>query len=220
MKYDKFTFLYPPRKGGDGIEPDTLGLYERRDYGAQFKKNGTGGILAISPDKQIIARRRNGKAHLVWTPDDTTRQAFLHLPDRWYYFGAELLHSKVAKHVVNGQTRVLRHINYINEVLVADGEYLVGTTFTERQQILATMFPNAVDHISGGYKVIDANTWLAINYDSGFKALFDKIKERGLPEDEGVVLKKRSAKLAFCTSETANDSWQAKCRLPTKNFQR
>jgi hypothetical protein len=209
MKYHTFSYLYPPRPD-NAIPPNMLGFYEQRGYVCQLKKNGTGNVMAISPDRQIIAMNRHHDVHKLWTPDEITRRAFLDLPgDGWYYLVAELLHSKVIG---------MRHINYINDILVADGEYLIGTTFAQRQNLLAALFPNAVTHIDGGYKVIDANTWLAVNHKSGFAALFDALGRKKQPEDEGLVLKNPNAKLAYCTTAKSNSSWQVKCRISTKNY--
>ena len=132
--------------------PVTLPLYEARGYVAQYKKNGQANVMAISPDRQIIAMNRHNEKHRQWQPSGATQTAFNDLPRGWYVFCAELLHAKV---------KAIRDINFIHDVLVANGEHLTGTTFADRQTILADLFPNAVDHISGGYRVIDSHTWLA-----------------------------------------------------------
>jgi hypothetical protein len=208
MKYNQFSYLYPPRPDA-AIPPAMLNLYEARGFVAQTKKNGTSNVMAVSPDRKITAMTRHKTDHKLWSPDAITQHAFLDLHGGWYVFVAELLHSKVPG---------LRHTNYINDILVADGEHLTGTTFAERQALLAELFPNAVEHISGGYKVIDSNTWLAENFHSGFSALFETMTSRQQPEDEGLVLKNPNTKLAFCTTASSNSAWQVKCRKPTRNF--
>lgn len=209
MVYNKYTYLYPPRPE-HAILPLDLARFEARGYVCQIKKNGTSNVMAISPDRQITAMMRDRKPHKAWEPDERTRRAFLDLPGKgWYYFCAELLHSKVSG---------LRHTNYIFDILVADGTRLEGTTFSERQTILGDLFPNSVESMGGGYRVIDQHTWLAVTYPGSFYRLFQTIQQRHRPEDEGLVLKKPNAKLAFCVSPTSNEDWQVKCRLPTANY--
>lgn len=208
MNYQSYQYLYPPRPE-NAIMPVSLPLYEARGYVAQFKKNGQSNIMAISPDRKIIAMNRHGQQHRQWQPSEATQAAFNDLRGGWYVFTSELIHAKV---------KVLRDINFIHDILVADSQHLTGTTFAERQTILADLFPHAVDHISGGYRVIDQHTWLAKNYQTGFARLFQGIAERRQAEDEGLVLKNPKARLALCLGERSNVKWQAKCRLPTKNY--
>jgi hypothetical protein len=215
MNYNSYTFFWPPRPKL-AIPPAILPTKEGR-YWAQIKKNGTGNTLALSPDdgkgfgRQLITMTRHNEAHKAWTPDGKTHSAFRNLPGNgWYYFVAELMHNKVPG---------IRHINYINDILVADGESLVGTTFEERQKLLADLFGvenvPAVDFTGEpvGYVPIDANTWLAKNYTGNFLNLFQSLTR---PEDEGLVLKDPKARLAFCSREDSNSAWQLKCRRPTK----
>lgn len=209
MVYEKYRYLFPPRPE-QAISPLSLSLFESRGYVAQLKKNGTSNVMAISPKREIIAMMRDKTAHKAWSPDERTRQTFLNLPGRgWYYFAMELLNNKVPG---------IRHINYIFDILVADGTYLVGKTFLERQAILADLFPDAVDTLGGGHKVIDDHTWLATVSTGGFGRMFASLEQKMRPEDEGLVLKKPEAKLVFCSTATANAGWQVKCRLPTKNY--
>ena len=152
-----------------------------------------------TPPKGPLQHCLNGSGHL----------AFLGLPGGWYVFTAELLHSKVPG---------LRNINYIHDILVTDSEHLTGTTFAERQALLSRLFPDAVEHVSGGYRVINPNTWLANNHTANFATMFKTISEKRNPEDEGLVLKNPTARLAFCLTATSNSAWQAKCRIPHKNY--
>ncbi len=147
---------------------------------------------------------RHNERHKAWQPDESTRKAFRDLPGGWYVFVAELLHSKVPS---------IRNTNYINDILVADSESLVGTTFAERQKMLSELFPGAVPSMARSHSVIDSNTWLARNYKGGFQTLFDSLTAA---EDEGLVLKDPQATLNYCSRATANSGWQVKCQKPTK----
>ena len=206
MHFDDFQYLFPPRPN-KSIPQGLLGFYEQRGYIAQAKKNGACSVIAISPDKKITAMNRHREAHKAWTANPETMTLFTDLPgDGWYVFVAELLHAKVAG---------IKDTNYINDVLVVDGKYLVGTNFVERQAMLQTMFLTGDETETDSHFVLNKTTWLARNHSSGFDALFTSLDK---PEDEGLVLKSPKVPLAPCFREGSNEGWQVKCRRQTKNF--
>lgn len=211
--YTAYRFLWPPRPEKKIYEMQ-LNWFESRGYVAQYKKNGTGNVIAISPQRNIIAMQRKNIPHVLWSPSEHTKDAFRDLKGHgWYVFVAELVHSKVA----NGKAIGLSDINYINDILVADGRYLVGTTFTQRQTMLAELFDLKRRPVAktGSHYVIDQHTWLARNHTSGFQKLFAGLSS---PEDEGLVLKLPTAKLEPCLKLGSNAGWQVKIRKPHENY--
>ncbi len=213
MRFDSWRYLYPPRPVSAGaVAPNFLGHYEREGWVVQAKLNGTCNVMAVAPDRKTIkAMSRHADAHKLWAPSKHTVAPFAKLPgDGWYVFVAELMHSKV--------TGGPRDINYINDILVADGEYLVGTTFAERQELLLKLF-GITDKTKGeiSHYVIDAHTWLARPHSSGFAGLFKTLTDADIMY-EGIVLKNPRGKLAMCGKEAANTKWLAKCRRGGKNY--
>ena len=210
MRFDSWHYLYPPRPE-NAVTKNFLSLYEKQEYLAQIKLNGTANVLSISPDRKVTAMTRHKDNHKQWAPTAATAKVFANLPgDGWYVFVAELMHSKVPG---------IRDINYIHDVLVADGEYLVGTTLEERQKLLESLFGIDRSKVTKdtpiSHFVIDANTWLVRNYRVGFAKLFETLDR---PEYEGLVLKNPKAKLDYCSREKSNSTWQAKVRKPHKNY--
>ena len=208
LPYDEYAFRWPPRpSSARRVLPEMLGHWEAKGWWAQIKKNGTGNVLFVNPERNVRAVRRENKEHKQWVPPPGIANAFAELPGNgWYVFTSELLHNKVAG---------LRNVNYIHDLIVADGWELTGSMFHERQAMLRRLFPNPARSIDGHYYVIDEYTWLAHNYTSGFEALFKSLTR---PDDEGLVLKKPTAKLEMCLREDSNSAWQLKCRRETKNF--
>jgi hypothetical protein len=205
MRYDDFAYLWPPRPD-KAISKSLLPYYENLGWVAQVKLNGTANVMAVSPDRIIKAMTRHNDDHKMWAPSAKTAKIFQSLPGKgWYVFISELMHSKVPG---------IRDINYIHDVVVADGEQLVGSTFADRQKLLENLFkPNTARPIS--HYILDEHTWLAKNHTEDFDDLFEALDR---PEYEGLVLKRPDAKLAPCTRQTANYSWQIKIRRPHKNF--
>lgn len=250
MRYEHYQYLYPPRPDkavpadGGRLTPD-LGTYERKGYVAQVKKNGTCNVIAVSPSKKILALAsidlkkpskaarsrssarheqisrelicmpRHGPAHphKRWSPTPHSSRIFKQIEgEGWFVFAAELLHSK---------TPLIKDTNYVFDILVDNGEYLVGKTFAERQVRLREIFLTLAVGTPAEYEshfVIDENLWLAKTHPAGsnFKAMFARLEKS---EDEGLVLKNPNAKLELCYRETANRGWQVKCRKEHANYQ-
>lgn len=207
MKYDKFTYIYPPR-AENAIPPALLKSYEGRGWIAQVKKNGTNSVIFSSPEKDVFAMNRHAEKHGQWDTEkdpapEATKMIFRKLPGKgWYVLNAELLHSKVSG---------IRNINYVHDILVEDGEYLVGTTYAERYARLLMLFLHSPVAETASHWVLDDHTWLAKNHREGFYGLY---KGLTAPEDEGIVLKKMDGRLA----PRDNRGWTVKCRRPQKNF--
>jgi hypothetical protein len=165
--------------------------------------------MGIAPDRKTVrAMSRHNDEHKQWAPSEHTAHPFSELPgEGWYVFTAELMHSKG-----NG----FRDINYIHDILVADGKPLYGHTFDYRQELLMKLFADKiVDDSPKTHFVIDDHTWLAKNYTEGYAELFE-----GAADDahiEGLVLKNRYSMLLPCMKPTSNAAWSAKVRKPTKN---
>jgi hypothetical protein len=205
MNFSDYSYLWPPRPE-KAVPSMMLDFYENRGHWGQFKKNGTCSVLAVAPDKSIRAMNRHAEEHKMWAPTRQSSAAFETLPGNgWYVFVAELLNNKVT----NGP----KDYNYLNDILVADGEYLVGTTFADRMKRLSTLFKTVGEEDS--HYVVDNHTGIAKCHTEGFSELYSGLHR---PEDEGLVIKNPAAKLAVCGRESSNVNWMVKCRRSTKNY--
>lgn len=207
MDYSEFKYLWPPRPE-KAIPSNLLGFHKKRGYVAQFKKNGTCSVIAVSPDRKLICMNRHNSEHKLWEPTKASSEIFKAIPGKgWYVFVAELLHSKVS----NGQ----KDTNYIFDMIVENSVHLVGVSFVERQQKLQDLFLSGNEDETTSHYVLNANTWLAKNHTEGFKELFEGISSE---EDEGLVLKDPRSELNNCFRPSTNSDWQVKCRKPHKNY--
>jgi len=204
-------YLYPPRPS-EKVSSTMLGFFDKQrtngvaKYITQIKKNGTCSVTIISPDKKVQCWTRHKEAHKAWTPSMKTLSPMIDVSSGWTVFVSELLHSKGT-----GSTDT----QYIFDILVYDNNYMVGSTFGERQNLLMDLFSSNFVDETVSHNVITNKIWLAKNHTSGFKQLFDNITSI---EDEGVVIKEWNAKLDFCSRELANSNWQFKSRKATKNY--
>jgi hypothetical protein len=206
MNYSEYSYLWPPRPK-NAVTKTALPIYNKLSWVAQIKKNGTANVLAVSPEKKLVCMTRHNEPHKMWAPTEASSQAFTALPGSgWYVFVAELLHSK---------TSHIKDTNYVNDILVNNGEYLVGTKFGDRQKLLEKLFNVSELEQTYSHWIVNQNTWIARSYDKDFKSLFESLDK---PEDEGLVMKNPEAPLKLCTLQTSNYSWLAKIRRPTKNY--
>lgn len=204
MKYDKLQYLYPPRPEFT-ITSDILPKIEARKWIAQYKKNGTNCIIFKDPNGKIVYYNRH-KGLQKWDVPSEVNEAFNEiLVGGWFVVVAELLHSK---------HKFFKNILYIHDILVNDGEYLIGTTYADRYAILSKLFHSNVEALS--HYVITKHIWLAKNHKSNFEGLFKGIVDPTM--DEGLVLKDPNSKLTFCTKVESNSSGQIKCRHRTKCY--
>lgn len=209
MPYPEYRYLYPPRPD-TAVPPGMLGFYQKRNWHFQVKKNGTCNVIAVS-GKKFECRQRHGaeNVHKAWTPDAQYLKPFLTLLGKgWYVFAAELLHSK---------TTDIKNKNYIFDIMVCNGEYLVGSTFAERQKILYELFSSKLKEEHYSHWNLDEHVWLAKTFgpEHNMKDFYDSLENI---EDEGLVIKNPTGRLELCTKEKSNGSWMVKCRKEHKNF--
>lgn len=197
-----------------------LHVYENRGWVAQMKKNGTCTVLFVSPEKEIIVKTRHNDDHKRWKPTEKSTHLFKTLPGKgWYVFIVEVLHSKTA---------TIKDTVYIFDILVNDGKMLLGSTFTERMDLLKDLFNvhddgNVVSISNTSHYVLSSNIWLARTITTGFDKIMrvanmQRPDDGGAPVDEGIVLKNPNARLEMPTRQTANSGWQVKCRINHKNY--
>ena len=208
MKYTKYTPLYPPRPEA-AIPPQMLAFYEKRKWIAQYKKNGTNCVIWISPQKKIIIKTRQCENHRAWAMTAYLEGELTRLfPEKkWFVLCTELMHSK---------TPSIKDTIYIHDMLVWKGEFLLGSTFIERQALLDERLKTNVE--SQSHYVCDAKgkVWYAKRFEKGFNGLFLMIKDPKV--DEGLVLKDPNGKLRACLTPKENSGWQVKCRHENKHY--
>lgn len=196
-------YLWPPRPE-TAIPPHMIESFEKRGYVGQIKKNGACTVLFLK-DGQLSAMNRHAEPHANWSPTPNSGRALItRFPSGNYVFVAELLHNKVPG---------MRDILYVNDILVWDGQVLLGTTFRERQEALLNIWEPRETPL--GYNVIDSHLWVARPVASPLEKVFHGLTR---PEDEGLVLKRNEAKLEYPLRAGINTAWQVKCRRRTKGY--
>ena len=208
MKYDKYRYLYPPRPK-NAISPEDLTFWDNDSLLAQPKLNGSNSTI-YTDGKKVIIMNRHGQ-RLTNVRVDDSEILSLYRGNGWMILNCEYLNKN--KGDETGQP--FNHKFVIFDILCYDGDYLVGKTFEERVQILDGLYGQKdceKDYLFG----ISENVYRVKSYLTGFNELYNKLT----PIDmiEGLVMKRRNARLEVGSSENNNTKSQIKCRKGTLNY--
>ena len=206
IAYPAYRYLWPPRPE-NAAPPALIGFYQRRGWTAQIKKNGTCTVIFARGD-EVIFKTRHNEDHKAWVPQPQ-HAAFFSGRAKWNVYVAELLHSKGPQ---------LKNHLYLFDLLVSDGVELIGTTLSERQRILAERFPTPSADIVGSRAGLGARMIAQdVSHATPIDNPIDAWASLGVL-DEGLVFKDPNAKLATCSTSTANGGWQTKIRRGHANY--
>jgi ATP-dependent DNA ligase len=216
MKYTEYKYIYPPRPS-QTTQPSELSKYDNGQFIAQPKYNGTCCVAFISKDSIKIMNRHNRPITSNYSQIDFSG---LHSGDGWMVLCGEFLNKN--KLGEDGKPFNLKFV--IWDILVYDGDYMIGSTFEERLLLLEKLFPTTSTIISkdniksyGHLNVTKhQGVFKAPTYINFFEDLYQDIVNTDLYE--GLVIKRIDAKLSLGLNENNNSNWQIKCRKPTKNY--
>ena len=209
--YASFRYIYPPRPSG-AIHHDHVSRYP--GWIAQYKYNGTRNIIFVFPDGHIELFNRHREHNKAYHPTQEMINAFQSLKlksGRFYVFDGELMHSK---------TRGLKDRLILFDVLVFEGDYLIGSRYIDRYLILEKLLgkPTEFEQETGNqiaYRV-NRNIWFSKIYTKDLQERFKKLIH--MDEVEGLVLKDPNGTLTPGLQEENNGAWMIRVRKPHKNY--
>jgi hypothetical protein len=212
MKYDMYRYLWPPRPETK-IAPTDLGVIESMGWWGQAKMNGTCCTIYVPPrsrnpgDPGFAMGRHGVNNKLQWQPGEAWKAFADTLSGGWYVFVGELLHAKGVG---------VKNTIVLFDLLVDDGEYLVGVPYVERFKRLTQLldFYSEASRIELTHREYNEGVWLIQNHARAFRQWFDAPAPAMV---EGLVFKRKDAPLKLCSKATANAGWQVKCRKPKAN---
>jgi hypothetical protein len=207
-KYLNYRYIFPPRP--KNAIPDTeLGFWDNGSLVAQPKLNGSNCVIFTNGEKTIVMNRHNQRLTNFNISDNEIKD--IYRGEGWMILNGEYMNK--SKSDENNQ--VFNHKFVIFDILGFNGEYLVGKTFEERIQLLDSIYGQVDSEKEYLFKVTE-NVYRVKSYVDDFKSLYDKLT----PIDmiEGLVMKRKNARLELGTSENNNTKSQLKCRKSTKNY--
>jgi len=207
-KYLNYRYIFPPRP--KNAIPDTeLEFWDNGSLIAQPKLNGSNCVIFTNGVKTIVMNRHNQRLTNFNISDNEIKD--IYRGEGWMILNGEYMNK--SKSDENNQ--VFNHKFVIFDILGFNSEYLVGKTFEERIQLLNTIYGQVDSEKEYLFKVTE-NVYRVKSYKDDFKNIFDKLT----PIDmiEGLVMKRKNARLELGTSENNNIKSQLKCRKATKNY--
>lgn len=208
MKYTG-KYIYPPRPK-NSIMSNELDLYEGQNMTGQIKTNGSNCVLSTNGiDYRVMNRHGQRMTNFRLTHDEI--KDIYRGTGEWMMINAEYLN----KNKYDEGNQKFNHKLIIFDILVYNSEYLVGSTFEQRIQLLDKLY-GQVDSEKDYLYRISQNTYRVKSYYVGFKSLFDKYTPIDLVE--GLVLKRKNSKLEISSGTENNWRGQLKSRKPTKNY--
>ena len=205
IKYQSFQYIFPPRPKNP-IPSTDLKIWDNGMMLAQPKINGSNCTIYTN-GKDIYVYNRHGQR---LTGFDISKEEILKLysGNGWWVLNGE--YTNKSKQDENGN--VFSHRFCLFDILVKNNEYLIGTTFQQRVDMMSELYGNPQDYIGQ----ITENTFLVKSFYNDFTTIFNELSK--IDMIEGLVLKRKSAKLEVGTSENNNSKSQIKARKPTKNY--
>ena len=177
---------------------------------AQNESTKANTTIYTNGEKHIVMNRHNQRLTNFRITDEEVSSMYRGNGE-WMVINGEYMNKSQ-----NDETgRPFNHKFVIFDILAYDGDYLVGKTFEERIILLDELYGQIDSDKEYLFKVTE-NVYRVKSYVGDFKSLYDKLT----PIDmiEGLVMKRKNARLELGTSENNNTKSQLKCRKATKNY--
>lgn len=209
MKYTKFTYLYPPRPR-NSVSPEDLDFWDNQTLIAQPKLNGSNCVIFTNGvDYFVMNRHKQRLTNFKITNEELSE---IYRGDgEWMIINGEYMNKSKS----DEKSKVFNHKLVIFDILAYNGEYLVGSTFSDRVELLDKLYGKQESEKDYLYS-ITTNVYRVKSYSNNFKNLFDTITT--IDMIEGLVMKRSNAKLEAGLTESNNIKSQLKCRKPTLNY--
>lgn len=209
MRYLSYRYLYPPRPR-NAIPDSELDFWDDDSLIAQPKLNGSNCLIFTNGVKSVVMNRHNQRLTNFRLSDEEVKDIYRG-SGGWTVLNGEYMNKN--KSDETGQS--FNHKFVIFDILAYDGDYLVGKTFEERVQLLDILYDKVDSEKEYLYKNSE-NVYRVKSYTGDFKSIFDKLT----PIDmiEGLVMKRKNAKLELGTSELNNTKSQIKCRKKCNSY--
>jgi hypothetical protein len=208
MKYEKFRYIYPPRPK-NAFPPSDLNYWDDGSLIGQCKMNGSNASIFIG-DGKIVAMNRHNQVLNGFTLKSEIESLFKE-KEGWFVLNGEYMNK--AKNDERGNP--FNHKLVVFDILVYQSLHLLGSSTIDRLKILDKVLESEECKWEYLTQVSD-NIFKVKSYESGFENLFNDLIKIDMVE--GLVLKRKSARLENGLREDNNSNWMLKTRKPHKNY--
>jgi ATP-dependent DNA ligase len=209
MKYLNYRYIYPPRPE-NAIPSLELIYHDNGSMIGQPKMNGSNCVIFTNGESIHVMNRHGQRL----TRFEIKEEEILNLykgTGAWTVYNFEYMN----KNKQDENRKSFNHKLILFDILVNDGDYLIGKTFEQRIQLLDEMFQKNDSEKEYLYSISD-NVYRVKSYENNFSMLFDKLTP--IEMIEGLVMKRKNARLEIGNTEKNNTKSQIKSRKPTLNY--
>jgi ATP-dependent DNA ligase len=208
VSYDSFQYIFPPRPK-NAVDPKEIDSWDNGMMIGQPKLNGSNCVI-FTNGTEVFVYNRHGQR---MTNYDLNKEEVLKLYSGhgWMVLNGEYLNK--SKKDESGDT--FNHKLILFDILVYNSQYLLGTSFGERVELLDKLYGVQDSHKPYLFSISE-NVFRVKTYSSNFKNMFQDLTK--IDMIEGLVLKRKSAKLEIGNTENNNTKSQIKFRKSTKNY--
>jgi ATP-dependent DNA ligase len=205
IRYESFQYIFPPRPKNP-IQSKDLKIWDNDMMVAQPKLNGSNCTVYMD-GQNVYVYNRHGQRMSNFDLDKQELQS-LYRGKGWMVLNGEYMNK--SKKDQFGE--IFNNKFCLFDILVFENNYLVGKTFQERINMLNDFYgePNEVLHC------ITPNVFRIKSFYTEFEKLYNSLVSTDMME--GLVLKRKNAKLEVGSTENNNIKSQIKVRKPTKNY--
>lgn len=211
MKYKSFSYIYPPRPS-NAVPPSSLIEWDNNDMIAQPKINGSNSVIFTDGVQLFVMNRHHQRMTNFSIEKEEIMKLYKPEFTGWLVLNGEWLN----KSKTDEKGNIFNHKLIIFDILVLNSEYLVGETFQKRVDILDSLYGTNESEKSYLWS-ITSSIYRVKSYNNGFMDLFSSLTKRGTLI-EGLVIKRKNARLELGNTASNNTRSQIKCRVPTKNY--
>ena len=205
IRYESFQYIFPPRPKNP-IQIKDIGIWDNQMMVAQPKLNGSNCTIYMN-GQNVYAYNRHGQ-RMSNFDIDSKEISNLYNGRGWMVLNGEYLNK--SKKNEFGET--FNHKFCIFDIIVYDGNYLIGKTFQERINLLDGFYGKSDNYITQ----VSENIFKIETFYTSFQEKWEELTKIDMVE--GLVLKRKSAKLEVGSTENNNTKSQIKARKATKNY--
>lgn len=209
MKYLKYRYIFPPRPK-NAVPKSELFSWDNGSMIAQPKLNGSNATIYTNGLEVFTMNRHGDRLTRVEIKNEEILSLYKGTGG-WSAFNGEYMN----KSKYDENKKLFNHKFVIFDILINDGDYLISKTVEQRIEILDQMFGQNDSEKNYLYSISE-NIYRVKSYENNFNMIYDKFVEVDMLE--GLVLKRKNARLETSGSELNNTKWQIKCRKPTLNY--
>jgi hypothetical protein len=210
-RYNTYNYIYPPRPKNP-IPIEDISKWDNKMMLAQPKMNGSNCVLFMNGEYTYTMNRHGQRLTNFQLNKSELLELYKPVKNgNWLVINGEYMNKSKS----DEKGLVFNHKLVIFDILVYNSDYLLGSTFESRIKMLDELYGTKNSEKDYLYQFTD-NIYRVKSYENDFVDIFNKLTK--IDMIEGLVMKRKKAKLELGSTENNNTKSMIKARKPTKNY--